>query len=236
MKKLALMLIMVVTMLCCAAQGFAENGAPIYNHAIDEKTSYGDANDVNIALVKMVKPNYTEEYEIQFFKDYFVVVWVTADDASRRQALQAEVGLKQEYGPNPRVNAVKNGLENEDLFQQPLANRYVKPAYIADENAARALLTKAVMHTRPDLGSNWQAKLLRHYRPEYHGSHYTYVYKATSEGRDFAEYTIDAGGWVEYDIPGKNGTFFMDKLFRYSADGQLIRMVANKDGIYFPEF
>lgn len=233
MKKLFVMMMMVIAMLGCSMQCYAENGAPIYQ-PIDEKTGYTSANDENIALVKMVKPNYTEEYEIQFFRDYFVVLWVAADDAARTQALQAEVGVKQEYGPNPRVNSVKNALENNNMFPKTLANAYVKPAFIPDEKAARALLTKVIMRIRPELGGNWVPKLLTQYRPEYFGSKYTYVYAVSNSGFEFAHCMINESGWVEVESPNEYGRFHLSEVFQFSADGRLVRMVPDSIGVYVP--
>lgn len=64
----------------------------------------------NRARVIMYKERTTEYYDIYFAPDYFIVEKVFADDPEVTKALQAEVGLHQEYGPNPRVNEVRETL------------------------------------------------------------------------------------------------------------------------------
>lgn len=224
---------MIFTLFSYATTGLAESGAPIYTN-LDAKTAYTSANDENIALVKMIKPNYTEEYEIQFFRDFFVVVWVSANVESRSQALQSEVGVKQEYGPNPRVNSVKNALANNNLFQKSLANDYVKPAFLPDEAAARKLLNRVVNTTSPELGNKWNARLTNHYSPEYHGSKYTYVYVASKNGNDFAEYKIDESGWVEIHAREENGRYSLSNIYQLGADGRLYLMIPDDQGVYVP--
>ena len=61
----------------------------------------------NRARVIMYKERTTEYYDIYFTPDYFIVEKVFADDPEVTKELQAEVGLRQEYGPNPRVNEVR---------------------------------------------------------------------------------------------------------------------------------
>ncbi len=227
------MLMMVITLLSYASIGFVENGAPIYTN-LDNNTAYTSANDENIALVKMIKPNYTEEYEIQFFRDFFVVVWVSADVESRSQALQSEVGVKQEYGPNPRVNSVKKALDANNLFQRSLANDYVKPTFLPDEAAVKKLLKRVINTTRPELANKWNAKLINHYSPEYHGSKYTYIYVASKDGNEFAKYKIDESGWVEISTREKNGEYNFAKVYQLGADGNLYLMVPDNQGVYVP--
>lgn len=64
----------------------------------------------NRARVIMYKDRTTEYYDIYFTPDYFIVEKVFADDPVVTKELQAEVGLHQEYGPNPRVNEVRATL------------------------------------------------------------------------------------------------------------------------------
>lgn len=235
MKRLLMLLVMIITVLSFATVGFAENGAPIYNNRIDDKTSYSSANDMNIAMVRMEKANYTEEYEIQFFKDYFVVLFVSADDSARMQSLQSEVGVKQEYGPNPRVNSVKNALENSNQFPRSLENSYIRFANLENEEQVRALANKVVGMTRPELGSNYHINLVHKYRPEYFGAKETYVFTASNAGFDFAKYVIDAKGFVEVHYPNENGVFMLKDVFQYDADGRLIHLVQNSNGVYVEE-
>ncbi len=227
------MFTMIFTLFSYATTGLTESGAPIYTN-LDAKTAYTSANDENIALVKMIKPNYTEEYEIQFFRDFFVVVWVSADVEARSQALQSEVGVKQEYGPNPRVNSVKNALDNNNLFQRALANDYVKPTFLPDKAAARKLLNRVINTTCPELGDKWNERLVKQYSPECSDSKYTYVFVVAKDGKDFAEYKIDESGWVEICTREANGGYSLPKVYQLGADGILYLMVPDDQGVYVP--
>ena len=129
---------------------------------------------------------------------------------------------------------MKNALENNNMFPKTLANAYVKPAFIPDEKAARALLTKVIMRIRPELGGNWVPKLLTQYRPEYFGSKYTYVYAVFNTGFEFAHCMINESGWVEVESPNEYGRFHLSEVFQFSADGRLVRMVPDSIGVYVP--
>ncbi len=74
---------------------------------VDNNTSFRKLGD-DKAMVKMVKPNATETYEMTFYDTYFIVNSVASDNAAREQQIQKEVGMQQLYSNNPRVNAVKN--------------------------------------------------------------------------------------------------------------------------------
>lgn len=62
------------------------------------------------ARVIMYKERTTEYYDIYFTPDYFVVEKVFADDPEITNALQSEVGIRQKYELNPRVNEVRATL------------------------------------------------------------------------------------------------------------------------------
>ena len=64
----------------------------------------------NRARVIMYKDRTTEYYDIFFTPNYFIVEKAFADDPDVTKELQAEVGVRQEYGPNPRVNEVRETL------------------------------------------------------------------------------------------------------------------------------
>lgn len=61
----------------------------------------------NRARVVMFKDRTTEYYEIFFTPVYFIVEKASADDPNVAAELQKEVGIRQNYGPNPRVNLVR---------------------------------------------------------------------------------------------------------------------------------
>ena len=61
----------------------------------------------NRAIVVMYKERCTEYYDIFFSPVYFIVEKASADDPSVAAELQKEVGVRQQYGPNPRVNLVR---------------------------------------------------------------------------------------------------------------------------------
>lgn len=64
----------------------------------------------NRGRVVMFKERSNEYYDIYFAPDHFIVERATADDAAVAASLQAEVGVRQEYGPNPRVREAKEKL------------------------------------------------------------------------------------------------------------------------------
>lgn len=174
MKNLCKLIFMLVLVLSFAVSAFAESGAPIYSYRLDDKTFYGITHDANIGMLKMVKPDYTEEYKIQYFKDYFVVLSVSSDDEERHKSLQGEIGIKQEYGDNPRVNAVKDALERKNGFIRELANEY-KPYQIKDAVIARKYVDKFISENYPQLGENRFVEVIDSYRHEYFGALKTYV-------------------------------------------------------------
>ena len=103
-----------------------------YSYAVDEKTSYSAPDEYNVAKVKMVKPNYVEEYYIQFCKDWFIVRGVECENIAHMEEMFEELYARQYYGPNPRVTSVRNALLAKGLFSVPLANSY-KENKINDE-------------------------------------------------------------------------------------------------------
>ena len=102
------------------------------SYNIDTKTSYSAPDAYNVAKVKMVKPNYVEEYYIQFCKDWFIVRGVECENIAHLEEMFDELYARQYYGPNPRVTSVRNALLEQGLFSAPLANSY-KENKINDE-------------------------------------------------------------------------------------------------------
>lgn len=228
MKKLLSLLVTAFVLCLATPQVFAEPGSPIYSYSIDAQTSYGTGNRDNIAPVKMIKPGRMEEYEIQFFKDYFVVIFAASDNPVQHAQLQKEVGVKQKYGPNPRVNAVLTALLQKNGLPRDLANEY-QPFIINNESEAGKLLYQFMHAFHPQLGQNWFMELERSYLPEYFGSLYTYVYHVKAiKGPDsklYAEYKIDELGVIEESrvkkITGDGKTIY-ELPKRYKLDGHKV--------------
>lgn len=196
MKKLCLLVMLLVSLFAFSVQGFADEGAPIYNHRIDEKTSYTEPKGDNIGLITMIKPAYTEEYEIQYFKDWFVVLSVHADNEARTRDLQSEVGVKQGYGPNPRVNSVKEALERGNFFPKDLANAYPKAMIQSQEAAAEHLKNYIFGPNQLNLPQRWYVQNGNVYRPEYQGSLMQYEFFIMAGDNVFAEIVINENGEI----------------------------------------
>lgn len=111
----------------------------VYN--IDEKTSYSAPDENNVVKVQMVKPNYVEEYWIQYYKDWFVVRNVSCEHICHMEELFEELYARQYYGPNPRVTSVRNALLAKGAFKQPLANSY-KDMKVSTEDTATIYITQ----------------------------------------------------------------------------------------------
>lgn len=187
---------LLVSMFAFSVQAFADEGAPVYSRHTDAKTSYTEPKGDNIAMVMMVKPAYTEEYEVQFFKDWFVVLSVHANDMARSKDLQSEVGVKQEYGPNPRVNSVKVALEQANLFPRDLANDY-PPPLLGSAQAAETYLMNFLPNTdKLELPSNWQLRYVKSYRYEYQGGPCHYVFNVLEGDLVLAELHVRESGEI----------------------------------------
>lgn len=215
MKKLLLLVTLLISLFSFSVAANAENGAPIYEHQLDANTSYSIPQGKNIGMIKMIKPAYVEEYEIQYFQDYFVVLFVTADDSARRQSLQSEVGVRQEYGPNPRVNAVKEKLVQGNHFPKDLANIYPDPL-VPTQAEAVPYIAGFIRNNYPELGRDWYMDFVREYRFEYQGALQTYVYKvmvpAGSTDKLWAEIHCDEEGGIYKNVDAASGGFHLVKL------------------------
>ena len=121
---------------------------------IDARTSYSAPDEYNVAKVKMVKPDYVEEYYIQFCKDWFIVRAVECQNIAHMEEMFEELYARQYYGPNPRVTAVRDALLAKGLFSEALANGY-KDIKVKDESFAVQYIEQFIKISR-NLGAKMQ--------------------------------------------------------------------------------
>jgi len=131
---------------------YAADFSLVYN--IDERTSYSAPDENNVVKVRMVKPNYVEDYWIQYYKDWFVVRSVECQHIGHMEEMFEELYARQYYGPNPRVTSVRNALLAQGAFKQPLANGY-KDTKVGSEQMAEQYIIQFINIAKA-VGSNMQ--------------------------------------------------------------------------------
>lgn len=216
MKKL------IVRLCACLALFVVSFVAPMSNtvyaadfeltYSVDERTSYSAANPDNVVKVKMIKPNYVEEYWIQYFKDWFVVRDVFCENIGHMEAMRDELYARQAYEPNPRVTSVKNALLAKGAFQQPLNHSYLDTK-VADEQFAVQYIEQFIKIAKPELLKNGGVVVDNKITD---GDNVTYYYVnvleyGTKAVRD--KFQINQYGEIFYFEPKQQDYLNVDNLF-----------------------
>lgn len=120
MKKKIFIVLAAILLVCTAVAGMCtaseKNFIPDYvkwTPAGNNTFYYWEIEDLDpFIFVKLVKPKYTEYYEVCFEHNgkYFTVLDVWCADKNHRNSLKKEIGIKQYFNKNPRMNLVKKAV------------------------------------------------------------------------------------------------------------------------------
>ena len=109
----ALLVCSAITCICFASEtNFVPEGikwTPVGNNTF---YCWDVEEEDPLIFVKLVKPNYIEFYDICFEHNgkYFTVLDVWCADKTHRNSLKKEIGIKQYFNKNPRMNLVKKAV------------------------------------------------------------------------------------------------------------------------------